>query len=1134
MEICKPIVTYTEKDIAIPEQLKANIVHDIPQEGIEWQRSYGRSVKTVFLEAQLVSFCDDHLQDASVFNNLFEKPLLHTFWLECYDIDTYKISVRDELISWIARLQKHGVVDWLVIVFESAESRKINKSKLLSRSSVVDKIKADFPQNVKNAAERCVSLTDPLNPKSNEAYQQLLQRIRSLLSNACSRQLSKYEDFIRMQRENRNSRDWNFFRFFIMQEQLAFAFEMFGLFDEALVQYDELDALFSQFVLNSNVGGIPVWLKNLSERCDVWHGLCLSKSVYTTLRNKIKDESANLLDLRNYLFARQCELLLLHNKPWEVASRSLPFLQNCVNELNLIEVDLTEGAVACWVFLSALEILQKCERYSDSSQMETYSRFTVGLWAYARKKLEELGILCGLMPDMSLTSDCLIKVVTLIAGMGQDPHSGDESQPSPQMRLKEALSKPESFLKQYLEISELTMGTYKHIGHLRFAKLIGKELAFLYMKLNEHQKSLPFLLDLEKTYLIEKWSTLLMDIRKYILKCYEILNDYKKQVRYNCLLAATSMTETCQSEFLEKAKKLVDEYEPSEESFVMNMDEIFPIISLSVSRKESLSTFELVLKIESKLCQPVHFERLIAFLHYEPQKPVRKSNKSESNCCSLQKASKSHSEDIPTFLTFTSSVGVGVQCPNITKCLKRSDSQGTLNLDGDLQKPDLSDYFSLSNISLNPGINEFHLTFESPSRKCGIYSLTQLYLDWNDHVSFASLALPTHVCFEVISEEPRLKVMRPMTLSEPTDLISGLLQRISLELGCGSYNFVEGTLFNIRASRGLKIKLETEVDCMMGDEVSLVLKSTLKPFDIYTIPLIVFASLCNQKDASATEYQISLNYRFPGFENSTKLIAAFHMIPSFISTMKLHTLNKRKLVEILVNGITNSRFELISADLHLVEAKDGDVEIKSLIGPKTFVVKKDQTAHLLWELISENSNATAKSILFEVKYKPLDGLNPNTELYDYTCDFKLNDYHTQYSIRATVEAQKGHEFCRVGSLCHLYVIIERLVSSISFPSIMYEVIADGSFWNISGRTAGVLNETSENVFKLSFEILPLTTGFLPLPSIRLSKYIACEKQSTNANVAEAKLVAFDTGQVYNWSRGLQINVLPSSGLIIAE
>ncbi len=33
-------------------------------------------------------------------------------------------------------------------------------------------------------------------------------------------------------------------------------FEMLGLYDEALIQYDELDALFTQFVLNLAVGGI--------------------------------------------------------------------------------------------------------------------------------------------------------------------------------------------------------------------------------------------------------------------------------------------------------------------------------------------------------------------------------------------------------------------------------------------------------------------------------------------------------------------------------------------------------------------------------------------------------------------------------------------------------------------------------------------------------------------------------------------------------------------------------------------------------------------------------------------------------------------------------------------------------------
>lgn len=39
------------------------------------------------------------------------------------------------------------------------------------------------------------------------------------------------------------------------QEELAFVFEMLQQFEDALVQYDELDALFSQYVANSGAGG---------------------------------------------------------------------------------------------------------------------------------------------------------------------------------------------------------------------------------------------------------------------------------------------------------------------------------------------------------------------------------------------------------------------------------------------------------------------------------------------------------------------------------------------------------------------------------------------------------------------------------------------------------------------------------------------------------------------------------------------------------------------------------------------------------------------------------------------------------------------------------------------------------------
>ena len=45
------------------------------------------------------------------------------------------------------------------------------------------------------------------------------------------------------------------FFFCSLQEELAFTYEMLSLFEEALIQYDELDALFTQFVVNHAAGG---------------------------------------------------------------------------------------------------------------------------------------------------------------------------------------------------------------------------------------------------------------------------------------------------------------------------------------------------------------------------------------------------------------------------------------------------------------------------------------------------------------------------------------------------------------------------------------------------------------------------------------------------------------------------------------------------------------------------------------------------------------------------------------------------------------------------------------------------------------------------------------------------------------
>lgn len=71
-----------------------------------------------------------------------------------------------------------------------------------------------------------------------------------------------------------------------------------------------------------------------------WNGLVLRKPIDMEKRELVQRQEATLLDLRSYLFSRQCTLLLFLQRPWEVAQRALQLLHSCVQELRLLEVSM--------------------------------------------------------------------------------------------------------------------------------------------------------------------------------------------------------------------------------------------------------------------------------------------------------------------------------------------------------------------------------------------------------------------------------------------------------------------------------------------------------------------------------------------------------------------------------------------------------------------------------------------------------------------------------------------------------------------------------------------------------------------------------------------------------------------------
>lgn len=100
-------------------------------------------------------------------------------------------------------------------------------------------------------------------------------------------------------------------------------------------------------------------------------------------------------------------------------------------------------------------------------------------------------------------------------------------------------------------------------------------------------------------------------------------------------------------------------------------------------------------------------------------------------------------------------------------------------------------------------------------------------------------------------------------------------------------------------------------------------------------------------------------------------------------------------------------------------------------------------------------------------------------------------FQTLFTVSSKVEATGSTgEFCRAGSMCHLCLTVTRMLPAPNpNPQLMYEVLADQAMWAVCGRTAGIISLEDHEKQSVTLDVMPLTSGYLPLPVVRLSRYI---------------------------------------------
>ncbi|XP_048239894.1 trafficking protein particle complex subunit 10-like [Haliotis rufescens] len=1125
----KPIVT-CHGDQSLFSLLHPIVLSGLPKESCEWKRSYGRAPRTLQLEASFVPYDADILpeEDDRV---LISRPYFHIYWTDC-DLEGYKQTVKEDIAEWQAALKGKNIPDWLIVVVVMDESKV--KSKILPRSSVIDKVKNDF---CNKAQERCLVLTEPMktDPKSAESWYNFFIKLRPLLLTAYNRQLGRFEDNMRALREKRNEPGWNYMEYFVVQEELAFMFEILGVYDDALLQYDELDALFTQFAENHAAGAHVKWLTPLIQPCSNWSGLSLTKALNHQLRDAIKMNKASVLEFRNYLFSRQCALLFLLKRPGEVAQRALDYLHYTVQEMIALEVEVPQGALWCWVFLSSLAVLETCERYNESSRVNKNSLCIASLWDYARRKLKELGNVCGLIPGTMPTSKQLSCRVDLTSGMvtlnSEDTAPTDNI--TPLDRLRQALSSDESYKKHYLEMCELAMGTYKHICRFRSARIIGRDLADFYMLLGEPHKAEGFLLDAIKMYRQEHWGHLADGTMLELAVCQAKMDDNAKFLKTACHIACSPHLKMADREhYFSEVMRIAED---KDEMCILKASKILGLEGAAVMTPTVILNEDFVIdtKIHNHFPRAITCSKIsISVSHCPPEKQPNSSHFSKKkiahtrtpsltihkpeHIANFQPIRKQLPAMIDTVATYEKRqgkiVGAGLTCKNAHELLKRTDSGpgGASDVDHTM-KGDFTVSLLAEDIELQPGENNVQLKMKTAEK--GVFYLSQLCYEVK-HLDFLKSLSGWDLFFKVVCDQPRVE-LKP---AKSDHFIAGIKQEATLTLLTGSFALPQGCSAQFKTTENLEVstregnsvlKLSPLEADQSSDFTTTALHQTRQTFDGSSD-----AKLTCHVDVWDKKLDVHLNFVHP-----------------FKVEHVLHTCKEKKYLQVTIKGNTKTEFLVSQPELSALNSNDVELQLMNRTGQQ-MKVNSSQTASILWQIRCNIPDIPRLETELSFLYTcPLD-LQATPRKYLYTCS--VENFQTKYILSYNVTSPEEDKQCKTGKTAALKLQVKKCNGGHNDPDerLVYDVRSDTDTWALVGKSTGIFF-LKDDYYETILDVVAVKAGFVHLPLVHIHKYRADQsnmEESSNESLADPpEFVRFSRGEVYNSSVAQQVHVYPEMG-----
>lgn len=327
-----------------------------------------------------------------------------------------------------------------------------------------------------------------------------MEKMKECILSSFDLQVLQIQEDTRRLDMQRHMPGWNYCTFFILKEGLAQAFEIMTLYEDALIQYDELEASFFQVLRGSDRWDL------LLERHRVANTRCVFIYIDKALAwfghfggTDVGDDSGNILDFkrknyrdlitkniisvfdfRSYLFARQCRMLLKLQRVIEVTARAQLFITNFIPSIRENEEHLPENFVESWVFSACMNVVNECEPLSsqlivnNTDLVVPYNAVKADLLLTARRQLDKIGVKCGHLPMTDPFSIYMNRTEAT-----KTPNPDEPKKSITNVKLLEAIESIEAFDKTYMGLSTRAIKSYDASFRSRAALNVHGDIAAL-------------------------------------------------------------------------------------------------------------------------------------------------------------------------------------------------------------------------------------------------------------------------------------------------------------------------------------------------------------------------------------------------------------------------------------------------------------------------------------------------------------------------------------------------------------------------------------------------------------------------------------------------------------------------------